>query len=179
MPFAKPTNLIGPIEPLDAYSRLLDVVIAGSPGNQAETLQALHDAVPRYQHNGAVQRVTHTERNLLNHLQMIAGCELLAPSDEYGFTLDAPAIDHAADGSHGQRPTDKPDAPSPAEPHGQSRPEANAHQAATSPASPAPVHHAFPSAQQGKAKHALAREFDPQRSAGGRLDQPLGKPSCK
>ena len=177
MPFPQPANLTGPIQPLDAFSRLLDVVIASSPGNQAETLNALRDAATRYQHNGAIQRITTGERQLANQLPILAAGELLAPRDAYGFTLDAPVIGHAADGSHGQRPTGKPDAPSSAGLNGQTLPAASARQAATPPASPAPVHHAFPSAQQGKAKHALAREFDPQRSAGGRLDQPLGKPS--
>lgn len=68
---------IGPAEPIDAYSRLLDVVIASSPVSQADTLNALRDAITRYQLNGPIQRVTTGERQLLNQLQILAVGELL------------------------------------------------------------------------------------------------------
>jgi hypothetical protein len=67
----------GPAEPVDAYSRLLDVVIASSPVSQADTLNALRDAITRYQLNGPIQRVTTGERQLLNQLQILAVGELL------------------------------------------------------------------------------------------------------
>ena len=71
----------GPAEPVDAYSRLLDVVIASSPVSQADTLNALRDAITRYQLNGPIQRVTTGEQQLLsqlvNQLQILAVGELL------------------------------------------------------------------------------------------------------
>ncbi|MCC4259210.1 hypothetical protein LL270_00890 [Pseudomonas aestusnigri] len=179
MSFPQPTKLTGPVLPLDAFSRVLDVVIAGSPGNQAETRQALQAAITRYQNNGAIERVTSGERLLLNHLQILAAGELLAPRDAYGFMLDAPVIGSAADGSRGRRPAGKPDEPSSAAQQGQSQPAATARQAATPPVSPAPLRPVSPSALQGTAKRVSAHESDLQPSEGGRFDQPSGKPSCK
>lgn len=72
-----PQPAFGPAEPIDAYSRLLDVVIASSPVSQADTLNALHDAITRYQLNGPMQRITTGERQLLNQLQILAVGELL------------------------------------------------------------------------------------------------------
>jgi hypothetical protein len=76
-----PQPAFGPAEPVDAYSRLLDVVIASSPVSQADTLNALRDAITRYQLNGPIQRVTTGEQQLLsqlvNQLQILAVGELL------------------------------------------------------------------------------------------------------
>lgn len=72
-----PQPAFGPAEIVDAYSRMLDVVIASSPVSQADTLNALRDAITRYQLNGAIQRVTTGERQLLNQLQILAVGELL------------------------------------------------------------------------------------------------------
>jgi|TARA_Y100001001_G_scaffold105075_1_gene102769 hypothetical protein len=180
----------GPAEPIDAYSRLLDVVIASSPVSQADTLNALRDAITRYQHNGAIQRITTGERQLLNQLQILAVGELLtagpiAQGDEarnaYGFThrdrsfgkAPAPAETPAL------RPADQPDTSSAAERGAQRVDQASEHSEERIASSQA---QAAPGSQFALPDTAKPLPYRPSALQGSKdacLDQPSGKPSCK
>lgn len=183
----------GPAEPADAYGRFLDVVIAGSPLSQAETLTALHDAATRYQHNGAIQRITTGERQLPNQLQILAVGELLtagpsaspATSGEsrnaYGFTHRdqsfgtalAPAETHAP------QPVGQPDTPSVAEREAQRVDQASERSEEQIASSQAQAVAGSQSALQGTAKPSPYLPSALQASKGACLDQPSGKPSCQ
>ena len=181
---------IGPAEPIDAYSRLLDVVIASSPVSQADTLNALHDAIARYQHNGAIQRITTGERQLVNQLQILAVGELLTAGPDaqddgarnaYGFThrdqsfgkAPAPAETPAP------RPAAQPDNSSAAEREAQRVDQASEHSEEQTASSQAQAAAGSQSALPGTAKPSPYQPSALQASEGGRVDQPSGKPSCK
>lgn len=67
-----------PIEPLDAWRRALDVVIASAPtGYQADVIQQLQDATRSYQQLGPITRITAGELKTCNQLHYLAVGQLL------------------------------------------------------------------------------------------------------
>lgn len=86
------------IEPLDAWRRTLDVVIASAPtGYGAQVIRELQDALRYYQQHGPIQRVTQGELKTCNQLTYLAAGQLMlcAPKpavDALGFTRESRVI---------------------------------------------------------------------------------------
>lgn len=86
------------IEPLDAWRRALDVVIASAPtSGAAQVIRELQDALRSYQQHGPIQRVTQGELKTCNQLTYLAVSQLMlcAPKpavDALGFTRESRVI---------------------------------------------------------------------------------------
>ncbi|WP_339844346.1 hypothetical protein [uncultured Halopseudomonas sp.] len=111
------------IDPLDAWRRVLDVVIASAPvGYGPQVIQQLQDALRSYQQQGPIQRVTVGERKTCNQLTYLAVGQLIlcAPRpriDSHGFPSNAKVIGHQRfdDGGYVHTPAAAPDRPTSAQ----------------------------------------------------------------
>ncbi|PKM31754.1 MAG: hypothetical protein CVV07_01175 [Gammaproteobacteria bacterium HGW-Gammaproteobacteria-11] len=107
------------IEPLDAWRRALDVVIASAPvGHETLVAQQLQDALRSYQQQGPIQRVTMGERKACNQLTYLAVGQLIlcAPKpaiDVQGFPRNAKVIGEQRfhDGGYVHTPVARPARP--------------------------------------------------------------------